>query len=334
MAWLHAHDGPEGRSWHVRWRDAEGRRHSRSLGAVSDAAAEAERVRIEVVEERRAPRLADLPPAEAVERWLLSLSVQRRSQETVDFCRRRLAPLAEAWAAVPLRAWSRPMLEAYLAGKPSWGPRTVQMLVRAVGTFRRWCLASGVACGDVVGGLRAPTVRRSERLAWTAEELRRILAAAAGDPLSVPVHLAMLAGLSYGDLRALTWAEVDLAGGWIVRPRSKTGAPLRLPIEGRLRAVLEAEPRLPGPVCRSWPPSRRGAYDALYRLLDAAEVERGGWHRLRHSYATLLGASGVDAATVARLLGHRPGSAVTMLYLHSDDARLRRAAEAVERALG
>jgi hypothetical protein len=38
-------------------------------------------------------------------------------------------------------------------------------------------------------------------------------------------------------------------------------------------------------------------------------------------------------ATIGRILGHRPGSIVTLRYLHTDDARLRQAADAVSEAL-
>ena len=52
-----------------------------------------------------------------------------------------------------------------------------------------------------------------------------------------------------------------------------------------------------------------------------------------HAAATLLAAAGTDVATIGRILGHRPGSVVTLRYLHTDDERLRQAAEAVAHAL-
>jgi integrase len=62
-------------------------------------------------------------------------------------------------------------------------------------------------------------------------------------------------------------------------------------------------------------------------------TRRGGWHRLRHTAATLLAAAGTDVATIGRILGHRPGSVVTLRYLHTDDGRLREAAEAMASAV-
>jgi integrase len=63
--------------------------------------------------------------------------------------------------------------------------------------------------------------------------------------------------------------------------------------------------------------------------MDRAEVPHSGWHQLRHTAATLLAAAGTDVATIGRILGHRPGSVVTLRYLHTDDDRLRQAADAV-----
>ena len=86
-------------------------------------------------------------------------------------------------------------------------------------------------------------------------------------------------------------------------------------------------------VCRGMPDDDSSLYHALHRLMDKAGVPHSGWHQLRHTAATLLAAAGTDVATIGRILGHRPGSVVTLRYLHTDDARLRQAAEAVAHAV-
>jgi integrase len=67
--------------------------------------------------------------------------------------------------------------------------------------------------------------------------------------------------------------------------------------------------------------------------MDRAAVPRSGWYQLRHTAATLLAVAGTDVATIGRILRHRPGSVVTLRYLHTDDDRLRQAAEAVAEAV-
>ena len=193
---------------------------------------------------------------------------------------------------------------------------------------------SGSPAGTSSRASSRPALRPpEEREALSAEQARRLLDAARGHYLEVPVALALFAGLSRADLRALTWKEVDLDAGLITRPRHKTGRALRLPISPPLAEVLERHRRRAGPVCRRLPKSDSSLYKALHRLCDRADVPRGGWHRLRHTAATLLAAAGTDVATIGRILGHRPGSVVTLRYLHTDDDRLRQAAEAVAEAV-
>ncbi len=207
----------------------------------------------------------------------------------------------------------------------------------AVGVYRRfvsWCDQVGIACADFVAGFKPPRARPSEeREALSPEQCRKLLDASRDHPLEVPVALALFAGLSRGDLRTITWAEVDLKAGMITRPRHKTGTRLRLPMSEPLRKVLQRHRRRAGPVCPRLPKSDSSLGKALHRLCDKAGVPRGGWHRLRHSAATLLAAAGVDVATIGRMLGHRPGSVVTLRYLHTDDERLREAAAAVAGAV-
>ncbi|MCA9316490.1 MAG: site-specific integrase, partial [Planctomycetes bacterium] len=156
---------------------------------------------------------------------------------------------------------------------------------------------------------------------------------ARGHYLEVPVALALLSGLSRADLRTLTWKEVDLKAGFITRARHKTGTRLKLPISDPLRDVLRRHRERTGRVCRGLPVSESSLYKALYRLCDRAGVPHCSWHTMRHTAATLLAVAGVDVATIGRILGHRPGSPITLRYLHTDEDRLHSAARAVAAAV-
>lgn len=335
MAWIYWHGtDPATRTAHVRWRDETGRRHSKSLGRVSVAEAQRERQAVAVAAEGAAVPLGTVAPSDAVEAFLTSLTAQRRRPGTVAYMRRRLAPALAEWGAVPLAAWNRVQTEALLARKP-WGPRSIQMFLRASRTFHRWCLDSGIACGDFAPArLKGPPVVTKRPAIWTADELRRLLDASRDHALEVPVHLATFAGLSHGDLRSLTWREVDIDSGWIDRPRQKTGAPLRIPIAPRLAEVLLRRRTVTPLVCSQMPPKERDAYHLLSRLQAAAGVPSGGWHRARHSFASLLRKQGADLPTIAALLGHRHGSAVTFRYVQTDDESLVAAARALGKAIG
>jgi integrase len=319
-------------TWAIEWREAGKVRH-RPLGAISEAEANLELATLKAGKSRPSAAKQEITARRAADGYLKHLRASGRRPGTIEHDQDKLKPLLDAWEAVPMGKWSRAMLEEFLADR-GWGPSRVR---QALGVYRRliaWCGAVGYACGDFVAGFKPPRLRPpDDRQVLSAEQSRKLLDAARDHYLEVPVALALLTGLSRSDLRSLTWKEVDLDRGLITRPRSKTGRSLRLPMSATLREVLQRRRQGTGLVCPRLPKSDSSLYKALHRLCDRAGVPHGGWHRLRHTAATLLVAAGTDVATIGRILGHRPGSVVTLRYLHTDDERLRRAAAAVAAAI-
>lgn len=322
------------KTWTLEWRDGHTVR-SRPLGPVSRDEAEDE-----LADARRAlrrgravtPALRQVAPEKALDLYCSHLKAMGRRPGTLYHTQNILGPLFRTWSAMPLANWSRTDLQAYIA-EHDWAPRTVQMLITAGKRFVRWAKESGIECADWVGSMKPPRVRYKESEALSPAAVRRLLDAARDHYLEVPVALATYGGLSRADLRELTWKEVDLKAGWITRARSKTGLPIRVPIVPDLREVLERHRGPTGLVCGRLPKHDSALSKALHRLCDRAGVSHGGWHRLRHSCATILQHAGWDLATIGRLLSHKPGSVVTLRYLHTDDERLKAAAEAVAKAL-
>lgn len=60
-----------------------------------------------------------------------------------------------------------------------------------------------------------------------------------------------------------------------------------------------------------------------------AEIQNLRFHDLRHTAATRLVDGGVDAFTIAAILGH--STQMSARYTHATDKRKRRAVEAIER---
>ena len=105
-------------------------------------------------------------------------------------------------------------------------------------------------------------------------------------------------------------------------------------MRGRVVEVLRERAAKSGPVCDGLPADKNNAKRSLQRLLRRAGVSRGGWHRCRHSCGALLAATGADLATIAKALGHAPGSTMTLRYMHSDPGRIAEAAAGIERLVG
>jgi len=333
MAWLRSRIQRSSglTTYAIEWREGAKVR-ARQLGPVTEREAQYELAAMKAGKRtRRAATAVDAK--RAVREYLKHLRVSGRRQGTIDHDQDKLKPLLDEWGDRPMAGWSRAMLETLLDDR-AWAPTRVR---QALGVYRRfiaWCRAVGYVCGDFVGEFKPPPARPLEhREAYSAEQSGRLLETARGHYLEAPVGLALLVGLARADLRTLTWKEVDFETGMIRRPRHKTGTRLRLPISEPLREILERHRERSGPVCRGLPKSDSSLYKALHRLQDRAEVPRSGWHQLRHTAATLLAAEGADVATIGRMLGHRPGSPITLRYLHTDDGRLRQAAEAMATAM-
>ena len=55
---------------------------------------------------------------------------------------------------------------------------------------------------------------------------------------------------------------------------------------------------------------------AFNRILDAAELDRGGPHQMRHTFASLLLQDGAPITYVSRQLGHKDASITLRVYAH------------------
>jgi integrase len=151
--------------------------------------------------------------------------------------------------------------------------------------------------------------------------------------LATPVY----AGLRISELLHLEWRDVDFAAGRITVRESKTDAGRRqvdlLPV---LRDELEALKlsRPAGPDERAFPSltgERQGLSNVrrrvLARAVDAAskQLVKDGQvplpngltpHKLRHTFASLLVALGVDPGAVMDQLGHTDPTFTLRVYMH------------------
>jgi integrase len=327
MASLERREGPGGRvRWYLRFRDEAGRQRMRRLPDMGEAKARAVAAEKSAETAATRPRREALGAVRALGRFLAHWEeVRRRSPKTVRFYRQKLRPLFLALSRKgPMRSWTGRAFDRYVEAHPEWSPRTVQMVATAARTFTRWARRQNIACADFATDFEGPRVTPAPREAYTVEEVRRLLHASEGRALELPVALAFWAGLSDGDIRALR--HDDVREGWIVRPRSKTRVPMLVPVAAPLQnAILRCAE---DDKVASVPASGWARWAALCRAAHVAPS--GGLKRLRHTFASLLAASGATHDEIAALLGHAPKS-ITDRYLHPDRERIR---IAVDRLVG
>lgn len=203
--------------------------------------------------------------------------------------------------------------------------------------------------------LTAPKVSHSERTPLSATDVERVAEALKHVPAySLMVRFAAYTGLRQGEMAALRILDIDLkarcvrvsrscqmrAGAWeFTEPKTRRGR-REVPLPGRLvpdlESYLQRHPRLGFPESPLWPGSEPGNHGTdgpvltFDRQLDLAGVSRryfkpaakrvlgreARWHDLRHSYASLMAAAGVDIYKVSRWMGHSDVKITDGVYTH------------------
>ena len=196
----------------------------------------------------------------------------------------------------------------------------------ACGPTTRFMASCALPMAGASGGYRTTNMRRS------GDALRE---GEAGKIWPAAVALARflaLTGWRSGEALALRWSDIDLAR----RTAPSSPTPKRAAASGRCRMPLATCCA----VCRGFAPtwcSRRPAVTApwwAFQEVLAADRQAGRLpaditpHVLRHSFASLAADLGYSEPTIAALVGHK-GHTITSRYVHSADAVLLAAADAV-----
>ena len=203
-----------------------------------------------------------------------------------------------------------------------------------------------------------PKQKNAKRVAVLGGEAMATLVAA-GCSERWRAALAGYAGLRLGEVRALTWGDVDLDAGTLTVRRSllpdgtpktpKTDAGVRtLPILPALRRVLVAwklrSPHTaPGDLVIATADGGAVQERNLRRVLDDAKKaaklsatdERLSWHSLRHSFASMLATDlELPATTLARLTGHADAGFTLKTYARDSRDAAAMVDDVLKRATG
>ena len=142
----------------------------------------------------------------------------------------------------------------------------------------------------------------------------------------------LVTGWRTGEATGLRWSEFDLARRTATLADSKTGRSIR-PLSRAACDLLRTLPRMTkGELV--FPATRGDGCMQGFPKLWARIARLGGLpadvtpHVLRHSFASLAGDLGYSEPTIAALVGHK-GQTITSRYVHSADAVLLAAADAV-----
>jgi integrase len=271
-----------------------------------------------------------------------------------------------ALGKVPLARLTPQQLQRLYAERLATGlsPTTVHhlhaTLHKALGQAARW----GLVARNVADLVDPPRPDHHEMTTLSPEQVRELLAAAAGDRLEA-LYVVALEGLRRGEILALRWRDIDLDartlrvrgslqptpdGLRIVEPKtasSRRGVVLSATAVEALRRhrVRQAAERLRlGP---AWEDHDLVFANEVGRPIDGRNLVRRGFepllaraglprvrfHDLRHTAATLLLGQGVHPKIVAEKLGHSQISTTIDLYSHVTPTMQREAAETLDAVL-
>jgi len=212
-------------------------------------------------------------------------------------------------------------------------PSTIRNALKPLQVIYRRAIEDGDLALNPCERLRLPAARgRRERIASPTEAVALIAALRPED--RALWGCAFYAGLRRGELRALLWDDIDLAGGLIRVERSMSGhgeigqpksrAGRRgVPIVAALRDLLIEHKlvmkRATGLVFGSSATQPFTPTAVRKRALTAwrrAGLDPIGLHECRHTFASLLIAAGVNAKAITAYLGHASIQTTFDLYGH------------------
>ena len=257
--------------------------------------------------------------------------------------------LLPEFGSKPLSDITPSEVQAYLSRLPrsgmSWyAVRNVRnLLSRILRTALEW----GYVQRNAVSGAKlSPKPLQSKRRYLSPAEIRQ-LASALKEPYRSMVLLAVLTGLSRGELFALRWGVVDFEKATFeVREAVYEGHFGTPKTRNRVRRLHLSQPALELLKQQRVRSVRTGLEDlvfstregtairpdnvlkrAVHPACDRLQILRVGWHVFRHTHATLLSELGEPVKVAQAILGHADIQTTLGTYTHSVPESERRAEE-------
>lgn len=308
-----------------------------------------------------------------VEEWLeverAAGNIERSTISGYETIARRIA--CYVIADIPMVDIRRAAAQAWVIelAEAGFSPSTIKKTIGVASRAIEFAIANGELLANPFRGLRRPKLTaphpnsldangRAKMQAWLVSgDLTRLRMAAA---------LALHGGLRLGECCGLKWDDIELKrrvlwvrraigyeGGEAYEKLPKTGHQRDVPLDDCLLdllkrwkakqreevAPLHVKPSeyvlgtpdgyaLPNHISRGW------AVVSRELNLIGTEGKRVNFHGLRHTFATVAVASGVDIKTVSSILGHANAAMTLNVYASADPDAKRAAASVIGDALG
>jgi site-specific recombinase XerD len=325
--------------WYANWQeDGTQKRKSLETKNKKEARLRAARLETQILAGELKPNSRNATIREVADAYFEFIEIKRLKPKTVSKYRctiNRVCDLAATKKIKSISDLNVRFIDAYRhvrvqAGRADKSIYNEVMVIRQLVNFAR---NRGFLTDDPLAGLRLTEPKPTEQPCWSPEEREKILEAATEPKRSILTALADT-GARVGEIRWLTWEDVDLKKNVLhIRAKDdwtpKTGDRRAIPLSARLRSLLSNRKRrhrwvFTSPPSRKYPKgdhqiSDRRLLRYLKRILNRLGLE-GHLHTFRHTFISELISKGVPEAVVRNIVGH-VDDRVIRLYTHIADQR-------------
>lgn len=206
---------------------------------------------------------------------------------------------------------------------------------------------------------RKDEVKESEPAAYTAEEVKRLLAVLKDEPLKWQALIRLLidTGIRRGECCALKWQNVNFKTGEIriagnLCYTATKGVYLDTPKSGRVRVVYASDDTMAllrqlrieqaKKAVSAFVFTKEGSPEPMHpqsptrylkKLSERSGIPDLHPHKLRHTFASIAITNGADVASVSEVLGHSDKAVTLRMYTHADQESMKRAAAITQEAI-
>ncbi len=215
---------------------------------------------------------------------------------------------------------------------------TVNTIITVVQSSFKAAKMAGEIILDPASEIRRPVPKHKQVESFSNDEQKRIeYTVLHSKPKMLGVIICLYTGLRIGELLALEWEDVDFFNNTIhitkscrdgtrdsgriidtpKTPKSRRTIPVPAPILRLLHIMRRKSISRYVISYKGGPVSVRSYQRSFQILLKQAGVPHKGFHALRHTFATRAAECGIDAKTIAEIMGHKNSNITLNLYIHS-----------------
>lgn len=360
---------PNGK-WLARWWEPQPGGAKRKRGRVFDdydaAQDHLRTIHRQIRDEQFAPTVT-LTVRQIVEQWLERGKARWKPATHASYRQRAHKHVIPALGAIRADALTTPRVQHWVDGlvRAGMDAATIDGLHRVLNGALKEAVRIGIIDRNPATGTTRPPVLIRAVEHWTGAEVMRVLAAIGDDPMWRALYrLAVTTGMRPGELRALTWADIDLDKRVLVVKRTMTKDAAGLVVIGattktgrsRVNVLTESAVR----DLAAWRTAQKARQlaaavwhrnDLVFDRGDGRFLPQTTWqhyhdaliartgvraitlHGMRHTNATLDMEAGVHPKIVSERLGHRNIQTTLDRYSHVSLDLQKAAADALDRRL-